>query len=425
MKIMVLSNIEWADTNAFGNTVSNWFYGIEEMEFSTIYRRTSMPNNKVCQDYYRISLKDILKNFIKKGNIGVHFTVELGQNKSYSTHKQKPTLEKRLIAFMHKYNVGFLGAIEDAFFAPCKWNNKKFLDYVKTYNPDILFSFIMASKTSLLFQQKIKAICPKCKVVGHIADDVYGVAKKKGRKYIQAQIENADLLYGASEKLCDVYQERFQKTIKPLYKGCNFTKVDKQENSTIQMIYAGNLLYGRGETLAVLAKSLDEHNRNSDKKIELHIYTGTEVKDSLAKRLNLQGSSQIHQAISYDEVKTIMAKADISLHVESFEATQKEVIKYSFSTKIIDCLQSGTVLLAIGPKDIASIEYASGIPGSFVITNMNEIESFPQKLINEDLSERAKKTNEYARKYHSIDLVQAKIKKDFENLISSNEDIGK
>ncbi len=42
---------------------------------------------------------------------------------------------------------------------------------------------------------------------------------------------------------------------------------------------------------------------------------------------------------SYDEIKHIMHEADVVLHVESFDEKSIETVKYSFSTKIIDCLQ--------------------------------------------------------------------------------------
>lgn len=60
---------------------------------------------------------------------------------------------------------------------------------------------------------------------------------------------------------------------------------------------------------------------------------------------------------SYDEIKHIMHEADVVLHVESFDEKSIETVKYSFSTKIIDCLQSGSQILGVGPSGIASIEY--------------------------------------------------------------------
>ena len=70
MKILYLSNIEWSDDNASGNTASNWFAGMKDMEFASIYRRNSMPNNSVCDKYYQITMTSIIKKFFHKEKIG-------------------------------------------------------------------------------------------------------------------------------------------------------------------------------------------------------------------------------------------------------------------------------------------------------------------------------------------------------------------
>ena len=100
-----------------------------------------------------------------------------------------------------------------------------------------------------------------------------------------------------------------------------------------------------------------------------------------------------------------MKNADIVLHVESFEEKQKELVKYSFSTKIIDCLQSGNVVLGIGPSNIASIEYLKKIDGAFVIDDMDNIFDSISKILNEKniLNENAKKTRDFAKE-NNIDF---------------------
>ncbi len=409
MKIMVLSSIEWSDTNAFGNTVSNWFSGMEGVEFTSVYRRTSMPNNLVCQDYYRIATKDILTHFFQKERIGRHFVWKDENCSAATAAEPKLTTEKKLINLLHKYKmVGFVG-LDDAIFGTKKWDNGRFRDYVKKSAPDIVFSFINMSKSTLLLQKRIKELCPDCKLVGHIADDVYGAANEKGRRYIEAQIKMSDLLFGASEPLCALYEARFGKPIQPLYKGCSFSEVQPKPNDTIGMVYAGNLYYGRGETLAALAHAIAAYNQNNDKKIRLEVYTATEISDTLRQSIESSESTQIHAALPYDQIKARMAAADINLHVESFEDKQKELVKYSFSTKIIDCMQSGTVLLAIGPKDIASVAYISNIPGAIVISDMKDMTRAVGTLAENDLHAMAKATRKFAEQKHGIKQVQERL----------------
>ena len=65
MNIIVFGNKEWDVTNAFGNTISNFFEGNiwKNDTFYSIYMRDSLPNNKVCHNYYKVTLKDMIINY--------------------------------------------------------------------------------------------------------------------------------------------------------------------------------------------------------------------------------------------------------------------------------------------------------------------------------------------------------------------------
>ena len=114
-----------------------------------------------------------------------------------------------------------------------------------------------------------------------------------------------------------------------------------------------------------------------------------------------------------------MHDADVVLHIESFDRDNIETVRYSFSTKIIDCLQSGNQVLGIGPKGIASIEYLKKVDGAIVVDDQNNIFDVIQQIVlhSDELNENRKLTREYAKKYHEINAVQQSIRKDFEKLM--------
>lgn len=76
-----------------------------------------------------------------------------------------------------------------------------------------------------------------------------------------------------------------------------------------------------------------------------------------------------------------------------------KIIRLLFS-KIIDCLQSGSCMMAIGPENISSIEYCKKIDGVIIITDINEIYNNLYKIVNnfESLIDNAKKTYDFAKK---------------------------
>ena len=69
MNVLVVSGIEWSDSNAFGNTVSNLFASMPDVELASLYRRNTAPGNSVCTKYYRIPYNAIIKNFFKSDKI--------------------------------------------------------------------------------------------------------------------------------------------------------------------------------------------------------------------------------------------------------------------------------------------------------------------------------------------------------------------
>ena len=93
--------------------------------------------------------------------------------------------------------------------------------------------------------------------------------------------------------------------------------------------------------------------------------------------------------------------------------------KYSFSTKIVDYLQCGSVILAIGPSKLSSIKYIKEIPGTVVI---DDLKTLNNKLVSvleesEDFPEREKMTREFAKEHHNPETGSRKLTEIFRKII--------
>ena len=75
-------------------------------------------------------------------------------------------------------------------------------------------------------------------------------------------------------------------------------------------------------------------------------------------------------------------KADILLHVESFDKKAIASTKYSFSTKIPEYLSAGKCVFAVGPSNVASIKYLSQF--SCVSNENDDIYNELLNLINDN-----------------------------------------
>lgn len=418
MNIIVISNAVWDDNNSLGNTLSNWFSGWEDCNFSCITYRSDIPNNKCCNNYYVVPPFEIVKNIFTPGKIGLRYnsnSIPTGFNKIEVGAKGITGIKRSII-----------GTAIDFIYQLPLWRNARYKQFIRDINPEIIFLFAIAD--SFVYENvKYLKKHTKAKIIVSVEDDVYGaVAEKKGilpiikKNRLKSLIQIADKLYGASQLMCEAYSKQFNREFFTIYKGCEFQGIKQKVNNPIEIVYAGNLLYGRLDTLSEIANAIREINRNG-LIMRLSIYSGTKVSDDAILCIN-DGKSAIFCGLKpFEEIKNILNKSDITLHVESFLPEMQKLVRYSFSTKIIDCLQSGNTMMVVGPKNIASVEYPRSIPGAIVVDNtdklydvFNNIARTPKALL-----ESAKSINQYAKEHHDIKNVRERLRRDFEILLKS------
>lgn len=419
MKILILSNIELDETNAAGNTFANWLTGWDDAEISSLYCRSSIPQNGFCDSFYCVPPIDIIKNLVTPWRIGRFYRKEnLLQKRNL-----KNNIEDKIIKKTKTGNLDFLHIIEDIVINFKLWQNRKYKKYIQDFNPDIVFCF---AKAEAFLYQNLKYIKhhTNAKIVLFFADDMYSIYKGSGLKNLIFRhrfpkiAKIGDLNYGASVLMCQEYSETFGISLSPLYKGCNIFECKKEINNPIKIVYAGNLYYGREMTLSKIAKALEKIN--SGKTIaSLEIYTGAVITEKIGNMLNIEGSSRIMGKRPYSEIQTILKNADIVLHVESFNPKDIQIVRLSYSTKISDCLQSGATMLVVGPRGIASVEEALLIDGAKVISEEQSIEKELMELISNPslLLARAKKTKSFAVNKFSLYVTRKNLYNEFQKLI--------
>ena len=419
MKILVFSRSVWDTTNAVGNTFSNWFDGKawSSDSFYSIYMRNSMPQNDVCKDYYRITIGSILKNFLTPSKIGFRFQLDSDYLKIDSSSEEKA------IVGLHKKPSNIKYFLMEKLLNSATWNNKRFRDYLKQIDPDIFFATAADDGVLKRIVETVKTNT-KAKVVLYIADDVYNkylkLPKYRGRmltKNFEWLMKNADYLYGASTDLCNAYHVLFNVPVNVIYKGCLFCPLKKDRivsKKQKRIIYAGNLKYGRLSILIEFALRLMAFNDKNDTSFVLEVYTG-DIWDE--KSIDGITSIKMMGKRPYHEIRNIMSDSDFSLHVESFDEKQIEYVHYSFSTKIIDCLQSGSGLIAIGPSELSSIKYLKGIPGCLVCDKLDKLDDLIENIYSLDYKKSILQIRDYALEHHNLEIIQSDIRESFCSLI--------
>lgn len=80
-------------------------------------------------------------------------------------------------------------------------------------------------------------------------------------------------------------------------------------------------------------------------------------------------------------------------------------------------------MMAIGPKDIASIEYLKNTDGAVVVSDLDKIGE-TLKYLCENPSEivnNAQKLRAFAKKHHDIENVRKNLQKDFSSILEKED----
>ena len=425
INILVITKSPWNNTNTVGNTLSNLFRGWDGAEFYNIYLREEVPNNDVCNNYYRITEKQLMKHFIQPSKIGQELSSnDFDELRTFSNYIDRQEKEKRMLDFFRNNRATVFLFFREVIWKIGRWNNKKLDAFLENNRFDCIFAF----GADPIYLQNIVLYCAiraNARLFLYFVDDIYSntsysplglLYKCTLRRAIKRTVVQATKIYGISKELCDEYEAIFNRKIELLHKCCDFTNtvVRSIVSHPINIVYAGNLYYGRKDILGALADEIEKIN-HSDTQIRLDIYTSATITPEINEEFNRGASTRVLGTRTYEEIKGILSKADLVLHVESFDKKQILLTRLSFSTKITDCLQSGNGVMVIGPNNVASIRYLGSIPGAIVINSLDDIGQALDKIVADPriIITSASRLNDYVKSNCNTNDVRAMLQNDF------------
>lgn len=422
MKILVITRNAWDDTNSIGNTLSNFFSGIEDIEFAAIYFRSAMPNNELCEVYYHTSEIEIMRKWFKPAQIGRHFFLNTEEKSRWGEVAEKK--EKAMVRAIQKYGLTLAYKFSNYLWYSEKWINDNLQGFIDSFAPDLMVTFV---KSAPQYYLTIKYLRENYGIplFSWIGDDEYtGLLKNRAQKEIQQLqyiLDESSVVRGCSEELCQYYNTVFGCRAEPLYKGCDLSIAVKEKvNHPITIVYAGNLLYGRRDILRDVSDVVESLSKDG-MAVTFEIYSNTALSPSeVEKYFGSKNATSFMGKRAYSVIKQRLASADIVLHVESFEPDQILKTKYSFSTKIIDYLQSGSVLLAVGPREVASMKYIQRIPGTCVINRLCQLQEELRELLMEPsrFYHKAIEIRNFAQQHHDAPAVTKELAETFKKIVT-------
>lgn len=405
LKILFITSCCFSDSESNGKTMESLFSCFQKEQLAQFYIKDFEPDWAFCDNYFRVTDKDMLKCFFKAS--GGIMDVTKSQKNNEETHHAKPTKNAfRLLIRQLLWNLNI-------------WEIRtKYKDWVKSIAPDLIFfmvgenSFMMKiaintsrwTKAPLLvyntegYYYAQHNYFPSSSFLGKLTFKIF---LKQYRKVFQKLMYRTNYALYNCQKLADDYGKEFKLPSTVLYTTSSINIKPYQpynDSAHLRISYIGTLGLGRHKSLIQIGKVLYEYHSD----LVIHVYGS--CKKEVAQELQEAPGIKYEGHIPFNQVIKEIEKSDILVHVESFDSLYSDMIKYGFTTKIADSLMAGRCFFIYAPSFVACFDYIQSINPECTACNMAEMEAKLIRLI-EDKKLRmdcASKNKTFALQNHSI-----------------------
>lgn len=407
------------------NTYATLFSDYPSENLAGLYLREEFPDNDRCCIYYQISeqkiIKSILNRSIKTGQILTSNSMPTNSDiddlrKTYKLYSKNRNKRKYYKLFARELIWKF-----------GRWKTDELDNFLECFKPDII---IFSMEGYIHFHRICRYIIKRTGAypIGYVWDDTFtykqvpgSVCFKMFRFFQRRSIRK-------SAKICKEFWAITPKTKKEFdnFAGVNCKIVTKPLNEyhaneispflnkrVIKLLYTGNLAIGRIDTLKCLSNAIDRINI-VDKKIILDVYTNTLLTEDDKKFFSKY--IIFHKPVPAWQVASLLNKADVLLFIEDIVGNNSMKARLSFSTKLTDYFSAAKCIFAIGPADIAPMEYLKTEDAALCVNNKSQIESSLKHLVDEPslIDKYAQKALICGQRYHSkekiLEIVNSSIK---------------
>lgn len=423
MKILVLSDTPWSAGNSFGNSFSAIFGGIQGLEIANIACRPGSADSGAVSRHFQITERSLLHNLKdSRSPSGKELPLDTGLSPSGGELKAR--------GFGRKKRWQILFWARDLIWAVGRWKSPELKAFLDDFQPDLIFQPVYYSSYLNDIAQYIKAYTG-APMVGYISDDnytlkqfslspLYWIDRLYKRRKVKKTIEQCELLYVISDIQKEDYEKCFTTPCKILTKGADFSGVPELKESCgspLQLVYTGNIGTNRWKSLAMIADVLESINKDGTK-AQLRIYTATPLTGKMEKALSRGDSSFLMGSVPASEIPRIQREADMLVHVEALDLKSRLAVRQSLSTKIVDYLKAARPILAVGPKDVASIDHLIRGDCALAADSREELERKLRQVLAEParLDEWVRKAYVWGRLHHHKPDIQKMLTEDLRAL---------
>lgn len=398
-KVLIVSRNVWDDTKGTSSTLTNLFQDYDPDKLAHIYIETNMPNTYYCHKFFQISEFSLVHK-LYRWRLKTGHAIDTHQMTVKPVEDRIANQEASAMNYVRGHRSVWLSFARELLWWFNGWKGKELKQFILDFDPDVIWMDGSPLPLMNRLYDYVLKIAKKPAVI-FMQDDVYTyescgpklshkLYKWMLRKHVKKVVQQCDAMFVISPKMKKEYDSIFGVNSILITKGVDIDRIPPISHKThnpIRLVYLGQVIYGRIYSLLSIAKALEKINAEGVK-TQLFIYTNNQINEDEKKKLLVKDSVFLMPPVPYSEVPRVMNENDVVVFVESFEPQFCNVARLSFSTKICDYLASGKCILAIGPGNIAPIEYFKEEDAAVVATSKDEIMDAIQRLSDTDVVEK-------------------------------------
>ena len=401
-RLLIISNNVLSNVRNNGKTIYSYVDSLDPKYVAQLYFNGEYPSIGGYK-YFRITDKDIVKGMLspkKRGRaINDSAPATVGSVPEGAKHRGE--------IFRLAREVLWAG----------KWKSKGLIKWLDDYSPtaiffvggDCLFAYDICKYIAKRYNAKTSLYITDDYIMPRTNDSFVGkMRKRKIKKRIRKCLEYAQSFFTVSDMMRREYKDVFGRDSSVIVNLSESLRapVEKQDDSTYTLMYAGSLYYGRDGVLGKLSEAILAYNATHEKKARLDVYTNSAPDEITKKKFIVEGASRYCGSLDRDGLKRELNASDVLVFVESFDKDFMEKTKYSMSTKVPEYLSVGKPVLAIGPMGIGSIDYLSDV--AVCVSDTSELSEKLTQLLESEAAQR-EVAERCERKYfnnHSKEKIQ-------------------
>ena len=402
MKILVVSAEPWQKENNGGSVLESLFDVNQNIQ--QIYLGDELPNTSKCKKFLQISTRglNVIENSSQKKN-------------EYRNHH----LEIKTFFKKYLFHLSFF-AKDIYFLIIFLIRFKEIKEFVDKFKPDIMFLPTYGLISLNILNMKISKYYDSARRIGYISDDhtsyfryfspSFFIHRTFLRGVILKTMQKNDINLTMTKEHNELLKKKGIKGLVTL-KKFDLVSQDKfifSKRKSYRMIYAGSIYAGREHTLKDLEKTIVKINKKGIN-LSLDIFSRNKYSTE-SPYVKFKGS------LSKEALDLQYPNYDFTLHIESLISPAKEVTKYSFSSKIIECLSTGKPFILIASKESSAYKYISENNLGIAINSSDYLIDKLFKYLNansEDIMIERKKVFNFLKENHSEEVFKKEIKEIF------------